>query len=82
MKSDACRLGYINIAADKAVFNHHPAEEFEAEEGVERAKQVIQDIRSRNWLEMGNPQLYGEFSFRALCGEGLLGGEKVDASHE
>ena len=82
MKSDACRLGYINIAADKAVFNHHPAGEFEAEEGVERAKQVIQDIRNRNWVDMGKPKLYGEFSFRALCGEGLLGGEKVEASHE
>ena len=31
---------------------------------------------------MGNPQLYGEFSFRALCGEGLLGGAKIEANHE
>jgi len=82
MKSDACRLGYINIAADKAAFNHHPAEEFEAQEGVERAKQVIQDVRNRNWLDMGNPKLYGDFAFRALCGEGLLGGEKIEANHD
>ena len=82
MKSDTCRLGYINIAADKAAFNHHLAEEFEAHEGVERAKQVIQDIRNRNWLDIGNPKLYGEFAFRALCGEGLLGGEKAEANHE
>ena len=82
MKSDTCRLGYINLAADEAAFNHHSAQEFQAEEGVERAQKVIQDIRSRNWLEMGNPQLYGEFSFRALCGEGLLGGAKIEANHE
>ena len=82
MKSGPCRLGYINIGADKAAFNHHSAEEFEAQEGVERAKQVIQDIRNRNWLDMGNPKLYGEFAFRALCGKGLLGGEKIEANHE
>ena len=82
MKSDACRLGYINIAADKASFNHHSAEEFEAQEGVERAKQVIQDIRNRNWLDLGNPKLYGDFAFRALCGEGLLGGGKIEANHD
>ncbi len=82
MKSGTCHLGYINIGADKAVFKHHPAEEFKAQEGVDRAIEVIQDIRNRNWSEMGNPQLFGEISFRALCGEGLLGGKKAEINDE
>ncbi len=82
MKSGPCRLGYINLEADRAAFNYYPAEELEAQEGIERAKQVIQDIRNRNWVDMGNPRLYGAFAFRALCGEGLLGGEMIETNHE
>ena len=71
----------INIVTAKSEMGQHIrtsipmiiAEELEAEEGIERAKQIIQDIRNRNWVDMGNPKLYGEFAFRALCGEGLLG---------
>ena len=82
MKSGTCRLGYINVGSDKAAFKHHPAEEFKAREGVDRAEQVIQDIRNRDWSDMRNPNLYGEIAFRALCGEGLLGGKKIEINDE
>ena len=81
-KSEACHLGYINIEAEETAFQMCTAEELGAQEGVDRAAEVVRDIRNRHWADMGNPQLYGDLTFSALCGEGLLGGKKVEIIDE
>ncbi len=77
-ESGNCLLGYINIDAEETAFQTCTTEELAAEEGIFRASEVIRDIRNHQWFDMGSPQLYGNLTFSGLCGEGLLGGKKVE----
>ena len=79
-QSGSCLLGYINIDADETIFQTCTTEELDTEEGLDQASEVIRNIRKHKWADMGRPQLYGNPTFRALCGEGLVGGKKVDIS--
>lgn len=72
-------LGYVALGRSEREIGFRaetwPGDDLSA--ALDEAKRVVRAVRAREWVELGRPRNWDPV-FRALCGEGLLGGAAVE----
>lgn len=77
---DVPQLGYVAVGKDETQIGFHLVEDWSEdilEAGLTEARRVVRCIREGRFEEMGRRLPY-EPLLRAICGEGLIGGEPGD----